>query len=73
MVTDDTLLSYIDDILGKLDTSKSELHTKIADVCFRLQGLLRERIRSGTDYKGPKRDRAAYMRHYRARNKGKAI
>ena len=70
MVTDDDLLGYVTEIMEKLNPEK-DLHVKIADCLLRLQGLLRQ-SKQGPSIAtmGPKRDRAAYMRDYRARKKG---
>lgn len=67
MVTDDELLQYIKELMPQL----TKKHERLVDVCLRLQGLLRERrISSGSPTAtGPKRDRAAYMRQYRAKHR----
>lgn len=62
MVTDDILLEYIEDSLSKL----TEKHYKLVDICFALRGILLERQLKARRKKAPKRDRAAYMRRYRA-------
>jgi len=41
MPTDDDLLLYIEDIIPRMK-EESPLQKKIVDVCYRLQGLLRE-------------------------------
>lgn len=64
---DEQLLADIAEILPKLDDSKPT-HRKLADICFRLQGILRKKFKDPNELRlGPKRDRAAYMRRYRAR------
>jgi hypothetical protein len=67
MVTDEVLLQYIEESLSKL----TEKHHKLVDICFRLRGILLEKQlkRRKTP---PKRDRAAYMRRYRALKEKKA-
>lgn len=64
MVTDDILLQYIEEVLPKL----TEKHFKLVDICLALKGLLKDKQRA-KHRSPPKRDRAAYMRRYRA-NKG---
>lgn len=61
LATDEILLGYIEELLPQL----TEKHYKLVDICLALKGFLkaerRKRIRPP-----PKRDRAAYMRRYRA-------
>ena len=70
MVTDEVLLQHIERVLSKLDSSK-ELHLMIADICFRCQFLIKEhqRVAKPRTKLLPKRDRAAYMRQYRAKHR----
>lgn len=62
MATDDTLLEYIEDVLPKL----TEKHYKLVDICLALKTILREKQRLAARKRPPKRDRAAYMRRWRA-------
>lgn len=66
MATADVLLGYIEELLPQL----TEKHYKLVDICLALKGFLKAEKRK--QHRPPaKRDRAAYMRRYRAFKKVK--
>jgi hypothetical protein len=69
ILTDDTTLAHIEEVLPKLGDTPTQ--KKLVDICLRLRYLLRQMKLEArpVGQMGPKRNRAAYMRNYRARTK----
>lgn len=67
--TTDTLLLDIEEVLSKLNSGGS-VQTKIVDICLELRSRLRIEQKRKGNRPTPKRDRALYMRRYRASKRG---